>query len=188
VTTVTKDGRITVGLFAYRMIGAALLDASIYEGVEADRSAMRQAIAVVLLSSAAAGIGGAGWTGPTTRTMITIAGVALITWVAWAMLMYQIGARMMPEPQTETSPAELIRTIGFAASPGVLQVFAMLPRMRGPVFVAAWLWMFAATVMAVKHALDYRSMARTLAVCALAALLCMALAVGAGLVFGPVVS
>jgi hypothetical protein len=42
-----------VGLVA-RMIRAAQLDAALYEEVEADRSALRQAITVVVLSSLAA--------------------------------------------------------------------------------------------------------------------------------------
>ena len=43
--------------FTNRMIGAAKLDARIYEEVEADKSAFGQAMLVVVLSSAAAGIG-----------------------------------------------------------------------------------------------------------------------------------
>ena len=43
--------------FRERLIGAALLDPAVYEDVEADRSATLQAMAVVLLSSLAAGVG-----------------------------------------------------------------------------------------------------------------------------------
>ena len=43
--------------FAERVIGAAKLDVRIYEEVEADRTAMGQAMGVVVLSSLAAGIG-----------------------------------------------------------------------------------------------------------------------------------
>ena len=177
-----------MGLFAYRLVGAALLDGAVYEGVEADRSAMGQAIAAVLLSSLAAGIGASGWHGPRLSTVVAVAALALVTWIAWAVLMFQIGARLLPEPDTQSSIAELMRTIGFAAAPGLLQVLAILPRITIPVFVVTWIWMFAATVMAVKHALDYRSTARTLAVCGLAAALSLAMAVGLGVVFGPSVS
>lgn len=50
-----------MNLFVYRLMGAALLDRSIYEGIEADRTALGQACVAVLLSSLAAGIGAAGW-------------------------------------------------------------------------------------------------------------------------------
>jgi hypothetical protein len=114
--------------------------------------------------------------------------VALATWVAWALLVFQIGGRMMPAPETRTSVSELMRTIGFAAAPGLLQVFAVFPRMTVPVFAAAWLWIFAATVTAVRHALDYESLPRTLVVCALAAAMPVAMAIVLGVMFGPTVS
>ena len=53
-----------MNLFANRMIRAAKLDAQLYEEVEADKSAMGQAMGVVILSSLAAGVGAvqqAGW-------------------------------------------------------------------------------------------------------------------------------
>ena len=40
----------SLGPFIYRLMGAAMLDASMYEGIEADRSLTRQATAAVLLS------------------------------------------------------------------------------------------------------------------------------------------
>ena len=43
--------------FAQRMIRAAKLDVNLYEEVEADKTAMNQAMGVVVLSSVAAGIG-----------------------------------------------------------------------------------------------------------------------------------
>jgi hypothetical protein len=175
-------------LFAYRLFGAALLNASIYEGIEADRSATRQALAAVLLSSLAAGIGASGWRGPDLPTIVVAAGVALVTWIAWAMLMYQIGTRVMPGPATRTSLGELMRTIGFAAAPGLLQVFAALPRITVVVYIVAWIWMFAATVVAVRQALDYESTGRTLAVCGLAAGLSAVMALVLGVLFGPTVS
>jgi hypothetical protein len=81
-----------------------------------------------------------------------------------------------------------MRTIGFAAAPGLLQVFAAFPRVTIPVFVMSWLWMFLATVVAVRHALDYDSMGRTLVVCALAAAIPLVMAAVIGVIFGPAVS
>ena len=177
-----------MALFAYRLFGAAMLDPGVYEGIEADRSSMRQALATVLLASLSAGFGAAGWRGPNPAVLLVVTAIALLTWVAWAMLMFQIGARLLPGRDTETSLDELMRTIGFAAAPGLLQVFAAFPRMTMPVFIVAWAWMFAATVTAVRQALDYHSTARTLAVCGIAAALAVALAFGLGVVFGPVLS
>jgi hypothetical protein len=74
--------------FAERMIGAAKLDVSIYEEVEADRTATGQAMAVVILTSVAAGIGGLrlGLGG-----LVGAVIAALIAWFLWAFLAFLIG-------------------------------------------------------------------------------------------------
>ena len=57
----------TSNTFLQRLIGAAALDIAIYEEVEADRGATGQALAVVVLSSLAGGLGARGLGGtPTT--------------------------------------------------------------------------------------------------------------------------
>ena len=53
VTAVMTAGR----RFLRRIIGATALDVSTYEEVETDRGATAQAVAVVVLSSLAAGLG-----------------------------------------------------------------------------------------------------------------------------------
>lgn len=177
-----------MGLFFYRLMGAAMLDASMYEGIEADRSVTGQAAAAVLLSSLAAGIGAGGWYGGGLRIFAMFSVIALVTWLAWAVLMFQIGTRILPEPQTKATLGELLRTTGFAASPGLLQIFAIFPAMTIPVFVGTTVWMFAAMVIGVRHALDYQNTGRALAVCGIAASLSLVLAMIAGVLFAPTVS
>lgn len=59
-----------------RMVRAAKLDVSLYEEVEADKSALGQAAAVVLISSIAAGIGAVSQLGG--RGIVTTAILALL--------------------------------------------------------------------------------------------------------------
>ena len=155
MTTTTRNISAAVGNFIYRVVGATLLDGSVYEDVEADRRAALQATAVVLLASLAPVVGFSGIFGFQSDALLRVAALSIVTWVAWAVLMFQIGTRLFPEPQTRTSIGELLRTTGFAAAPGLLQVFAVLPGMLMPVFVGTWIWMIAAMVVGVKHALDY---------------------------------
>jgi len=169
-----------MGGFLYRLLGASLLDAGTYEGVESDGRSTWQAAATVVLSSIAAGIGAGGWHGASARVVTGFTSIALLSWLAWAMLTYQIGSRWLPGPNTKTNFGELVRTVGFAAAPGLLQVAAVLPAISTGVFIAAWIWMFAAMVVAVKHALDYDSVGRTVAVCGLAAAVSLLFAVGVG--------
>jgi len=188
MTLHVRDVEGTFELFLYRLSGAAVLDAGIYESIESDPRATRQAAAVVLLSAVAAGIGAGGLIGPRPAVLAAISALALVTWLAWGMLMFQIGARLLPEPQTSATLSELLRTTGFAASPGLLQVFAILPGMAIPVFVGVWLWMIGAMIVGVRHALDYQSTGRAVAVCVVAAALALVMAFGFGAIFSPVVS
>ena len=145
-----------------RIIRAAKLDAQLYEEVEADTGAMRQAMGVVVLSSMAAGVGSArgGLGGILVGTI-----AALIGWYVWAYLTYFIGTKFLPEPQTEADPGELLRTIGFSSSPGLIRVFGIIPGLAGLLFPVASIWMLVAMVIAVRQALDYESTSRAVAVC-----------------------
>jgi hypothetical protein len=174
-----------VGTFTYRLFGAAALDAGTFEGLEADRSAMSQSVAVVVLSSLAAGFGAGGTNLP---AFLIISLIALGSWIVWAFLMVQIGGRLLPGPNTHVDVGELLRTTGFAAAPGFLQVFAVLPNMLVPVFTITWIWMLAAMVVAVRQALDYSSTKRALAVCGLAWAISLSVAIILGLLFGPAAS
>lgn len=174
--------------FLQRLIGAIALDAAIYEEVEQDRGATTQAFAVVVLSSIAAGLGASGFAENTASNVAFSAIVSLLAWAAWALVIFQIGGRLMPEPETRVEVGELLRTIGFASTPGLLRVLGALPNATAPVFAITSVWMLLAMVVAVRQALDYRSTARAVAVCVLGWLLALVLAVGLGLLLGPVVS
>ena len=187
MTMISRTINTEVGNFLYRLVGATLLDGSVYEDVEADRHAGLQATAVVLLASLAPVVGLSGLFGFQGDALLRVAGLSIVTWVAWAVLIFQIGTRVLPEPQTRTSIGELLRTTGFAAAPGILQMFAVLPRMMMPVLIGTWIWMFVAMVVGVRHALDYRSTLRALLVCLMAAGLAGAMAVIFGVFFGPTV-
>src|SRR5687767_6505573 len=88
-------GGPAMAMFGYRLLGAALLDDAMYEGIEADPSASWQAGATVTLSAAATGIGASGWRGPDPYGVVIVAALAVITWIAWATLMFHIGGRLM---------------------------------------------------------------------------------------------
>ena len=146
-----------------RMIGAAMLNVNTYEEVEADTNAIPQAMTVVVLSSVAAGIGTLRHGGISGLLFGTVA--ALVGWAIWAGLTFVIGTKLLPEPQTRSDVGELLRTIGFAQSPGILRILGIIPLIGWLISLVASLWMLAATVIAVRQALDYQSTGRAVAVC-----------------------
>jgi hypothetical protein len=173
--------------FLQRLVGAAALDAAIYEDVEADRRATAQAFAVVLLSSIAAGLGASGLSGgPVNVAFFSM--LALLSWAGWALVTYTIGAHLLPEPQTRADVGELLRTIGFASTPGLINVLAIMTPLAKPVFAVTSVWMLVAMVVAVRQALDYTSTVRAVAVCVIGWVLAIAFAVAFGLMFAPTVS
>jgi hypothetical protein len=147
--------------FVERVVRAAKLDATLYEEVENDTAANGQALAVVVLSSVAAGIGaGAGARGLVLGTIASLLG-----WAFWAWITYLIGTRWLREPGTRADWNQLARTIGFAQAPGLLRVVGVIPFLQGLVFLITAIWTLVAVVVAVRQALDFTSTPRAVAVC-----------------------
>jgi len=152
-----------MSVFVDRMVRAARLDVTLYEEVEADRGAMGQAIGVVVLSSLAAGIGSAEWLGLAALAAIIIS--SLIGWFVWAYITYFIGVKFFPEPQTRADHGELLRTIGFSSSPGLIMIAGIIPGLGALSYFIASVWMLVAMIVAVRQALDYSSTMRAVLVC-----------------------
>ncbi|HET7289152.1 MAG TPA: YIP1 family protein [Thermodesulfobacteriota bacterium] len=146
-----------------RMVRASRLDVSVYEEVEADKGAMGQAAAVVVLSSVAAGIGSLGVFG--IQGLIYMTFGALVGWLIWAFLTFIIGTKLLPEAQTKTDMGEMLRTIGFSSSPGVLRILGVIPVIGGIINFVVGIWMLVAMIIAVRQALDYKSTWRAVGVC-----------------------
>ena len=144
-----------------RMIRAAMLDTSLYEEVEHDSSATSQAMQVVLIVALASGIGGALWKLLTLNPIDAVSGlvggilVAVLGWLAWALVTYIIGAKVFGGTATY---GEMLRTLGFAQSPNVLLVFmgvlGAIPLIGGLLRLALLIWVLLAGLIAIRQALD----------------------------------
>ena len=150
-----------------RAIGAARLDVATYEEVEADPGALGQAMTVVVVAALASGVGAATQQGLGALGLVVSVVASLLGWFVWAGLVYVIGTKLLPAPDTKADLGQLLRTTGFSAAPGVLAVASPVP-VVGVLFVAAaGLWQLATMVVAVRQALDYPSTGRAIAVCAI---------------------
>ena len=135
-----------------RMIGAAKLDVPTYEEVERDEDATIQAFVVVVLVAAASGLG-----------LLFVDGVsglfggiarAIFSWIVFAMVAYVVGTKLIPDNSTRTSVDELMRTTGFAQTPGLLGILAFIPILGWIVAIGVWIWTVVAVVVALRQALD----------------------------------
>jgi hypothetical protein len=142
-----------------RMIRAARLDVSLYEEVERDDTATTQAFIVVILASICSGIGTAIGTALAGQGVLDI-GIglvgglfsALIGWLVWSVITYFVGTRVFGGT---ASSGELLRTLGFSDSPGVLLILSFVPILGGFISFAVWVWGLVAMVVAVRQALDF---------------------------------
>lgn len=148
--------------FIDRMIGAAKLNPASYEEVEHDSSATGQAAGVVVLVAIASGIGALGAVSFGGFILSIIA--TLIGWVIWAAVAWLVGTKLLPEPQTEADIGQLLRTMGFAATPGLLAIFVFIPGIGPIIAIIASIWMLIATVVAIRQALDYSNTWRAIGV------------------------
>ena len=136
--------------FVARMIAAARLDVTVYEEVEADSSATGQAAGVVALAAVASGIG-------SIRSDDLVGGViggligALVGWAVWAAVTYLIGSVVY---KGTASWGELLRTLGFAQSPGLLYVIGIIPGIGDLAKFIIGCWVLITGIVAIRQALD----------------------------------
>jgi hypothetical protein len=112
-----------------RMIRAARLDPKLYEEVEADESAFREAFVIVALSGVATMVGLTGRLN--LRELISGLVLGILAWSGWSALALLVGTRVCPEPQTRADWGELLRTTGFATTPALLSILGIFPAFAG---------------------------------------------------------
>jgi hypothetical protein len=137
------------GDLVQRMLGAATINIDTFEEVEADETATMQAAAVVAMVAVASAVGGIG----NENTSIFFAPIAqIVGWLIWAGVTYLIGAKIFGGTATW---GELLRTLGFAQSPGLLYLVAVLPFVGWLIRLVVPLWMLWAGIVAIRQALDF---------------------------------
>lgn len=149
-----------------RMIGAMRGDVKTFQEIEADPTAIGQAVTVIVIASLAALIGNIFRAGLTFGIMQMI--MALVGYAIWSFLIVIVGTKIMPEPATKADFQEGFRVIGFTASPGVLNILAIIPFLGPIISFVISLWMLVIGVIAVKEVLDYSNVGRAIVVCLIA--------------------
>lgn len=132
-----------------RMKGAAMLDVHTYEEVEADRGATGQAFVVVVIVAICAAIGGIGRDG---AGIIVGPIMAIVGWLLWAGVTMVVGTKLFGGT---ADWGELLRTLGFAQSPGVFALLAIIPFLGVLVLFVVGIWQLVAGVIAIRQALDF---------------------------------
>ena len=146
-----------------RMLRAAKLESQLYEEVEADSGATGQALLVVVLVSICTGIGhgiaalmhGTESLLPFILSLVTGIIGSLIAWFIFALLTFWLGTSIFKGPNTKSSLNEMLRTLGFAYSPGVLNILSFIPFIGSAIPFFTFIWTIIAAVIAVRQACDF---------------------------------
>jgi hypothetical protein len=148
--------------FGERVVGAMKLDPNTFEEIERDQNAMGQAVGVIAIAAVSTGIGWIFWgglSGIVSRVILQIIGYAV-----WAVIVWLVGTKVMPDPETKAGFPESFRVIAFAAAPGVLGIITIIPILGWLLSAVLWLWSIAAMVIAVKAVLDYTNIGKAVVV------------------------
>ncbi len=145
-----------------RMIRAAKLDPTLFDEVARDESTMGEALTVVLIASAASGIG-MSLAGPI--GLIGGAIAALVSWFIWAWLAFFVGTVMVPDPGTNTDLTAVMRVTGYASAPGVISMLGLIPFLGGLAALVASIWTLAAFVVAIRVVMNFDSAGKAVLVC-----------------------
>ena len=158
-----------------RMIGAARLSVDTFEAVEHDRSATIQALVIVIVVAAFAGIGSFLSSSDVTLLDGVILGAVrgVIGWAVWALVTWIVGTTILKTAETEADWGQLARVTGFAQTPGLLSILVFIPVAGWIIGIAAFVWQFVAMMVGVRQALDYKSTWRAFFVILISAIVVM---------------
>lgn len=155
-----------------RILGVFRLDVNTFEAIEADENATGQAAIVVALVAILSAIGAyfAASAGnavleqlgdvelPMAVPTLSPIGAALsalvgafLAWIIWAVLTYFIGTRLF---NGQATMGEMLRVIGFAQAPRLLNILNFIPCLGAIIAFVAWIWALVAGFIAIRQGLD----------------------------------
>jgi hypothetical protein len=141
-----------------RVIRIIKFDVPVYNEIEADENATREAWLIVIVTSLLAALGagvaataipeaGAGFFGPFVASLIS----GIVGWLLWSLVTWVIGTRLF---QGQATYWELARTLGYASAPRILGVLAVIPCLGVIAGIVGAVLSLIAGFFAVREALD----------------------------------
>jgi hypothetical protein len=151
-----------------RMVRAAKLEPGLYDEVNADTAASKQAFFAVILSGVSLGIGLSVGVGLETASGVRLADVdwgqfalylvspvlgGILFWLVWSLLAYWIGTTILRTEETSATYRGVLRAVGFANSPGVLGFLSLLPYIGPIILLVVSAWVLVAEIVALRQAI-----------------------------------
>ncbi len=167
-----------------RIMRVIKLDKSVYTEVEADQTATSQAAMVVAIVAVLSAIGGGigaliNDTGFGSAFLVALVS-AFISWVIWSAVTYFVGTTIF---HGEANLGEMLRVIGFAQAPLMLNVLSFIPCIGAIISFAAWLFSLYTGFLAIKEGLDLDT-GKTIATVAIGWVIAFVISIVIGMIFG----
>ncbi|NIP31594.1 MAG: hypothetical protein GTO02_18885 [Candidatus Dadabacteria bacterium] len=128
---------------------ALIFDFFTYDYVKKKNKYIKHSLLIVIIGSLAAGFGTYSFTNHLGILKQLISSV--LSWLLISALIYIIGVRIF---NYDSEYKTLLRTIGLAYSPMLLNIFAFIPYVGSYIIIISTLWLFFTTIYAVKHTLN----------------------------------
>jgi hypothetical protein len=143
-----------------RILRAVRLDWTVFREIAEDRDAMREAVIIVVVVAILSAIGGAGvmlvgQEGMGRAVLGFFTGLVtsiLIGWIGWAILTYFVGTLLF---KGRTDIPEMMRVLGYANAPNLLQVFSFIPCVGWLIALAGSILALIAGVLAIREAMEF---------------------------------
>ena len=150
------------------MLRVISFDVGIYAEVAVNKGATLQALSIVLLSALAAGVlaySNAGFAG--FDRIVSQIFLAVVGWVLWVSITYFVGTQIFRKHAPERDWKSLARALGYAQSAGILRILGVIPGLGAALTLVVLVWIFIASVLAIRGALGFKSHWQALGVVAI---------------------
>lgn len=150
------EPRLDVSILSARLLRLAKLDTTVFDEVRLDPAATLPSIAVVILSTAIAGIGGWMWwivkgygdSGKLFMHSVIIGTfLSFALWIVWLLIAYVILTQVFNE---DADWQQMLRTMGMAAVPLTLSVAMFIPGIDFGIGLASIVLFFGLTTIAIQ--------------------------------------
>ena len=133
----------------FKIIAKAIkFDSSVYLLAKENKSYTKYSLLIVLLASLCTGIGTSALTETTSILKEII--FSLIGWILWSFIIFIVGTKIFDYKSTFQ---ELLRTLGIAYSPGVINILGVISSISLTVVAVSLLWTILSFIFSVKETL-----------------------------------
>lgn len=127
---------------------ALTFDENFYRDLEHHRSNISQAVLVVLIVGICNGLG---TLNTVSSSIIREIIFNLVGWFIWSFIIYLIGVKIF---DFTSDLLELLMYLGFAFSPGIINILGLIPHLTYWVLIISLLWTILTFIYATKYALN----------------------------------